>query len=356
MKHTQPKPTSKYKHFCSAAFILLFLCSGISAQTIEQWIDIELIDTTNYAQYGTEHVPDSGYPVTQLFDADFSTCWVSRININEAYPLLYIVAPQDIADNFVLNIFSGYGKSQALFLKNARPEKIRVSLNTAVLPDGYVSELMIHPLILKSSDKHTIVLTDTFGLQSINLQNVLDEFWPKHLHNLSLFEALDSFSSYAPLVILELEILSVFPGTTYEDICISEFFFSNCFVSSKKCAPCNHIKNVYLNEEGNTLLADIEKQNTSIVFTDKESILEIIGLTPDKRWAILISIPRESEGRVETLYRIIDVLGQEDISQKVADLFPNHNAGGFVHFEEEDGKNYIIIQNISSTDTRVELR
>ena len=67
MKHTQPKPTSKYKHFCSAAFILLFLCSGISAQTIEQWIDIELIDTTNYAQYGTEHVPDSGYPVTQLY-------------------------------------------------------------------------------------------------------------------------------------------------------------------------------------------------------------------------------------------------------------------------------------------------
>ena len=133
-------------------------------------------------------------------------------------------------------------------------------------------------------------------------------------------------------------------------------FFSNCFVSSKKCAPCNHIKNVYLNEEGNTLLADIEKQNTSIVFTDKESILEIIGLTPDKRWAILISIPRESEGRVETLDRIIDVVGQEDISQKVADLFPNHNAGGFVHFEEEDGKNYIIIQNISSTDTRVELR
>lgn len=233
MKYTLTNPKIKYMRLFSAIFLFFVLCSGIKAQKLDQWVDIALVDTMHYGAFYSKNIPDLRYPPAQLFDANLSTCWVSRMPKDKTYPSIYILIPRNITSNFALNIFSGYGKSQSLFLKNARPEKIRISLNTGVVPDGYTSEWGVFGKILNSSNKQTFSLTDTYGVQQIDLQNLVAEFSPKHVRNLSLYKSLDKVPIYDTLVILKLEILSVFPGTSSEDVCISEIFFNDCFVSSK---------------------------------------------------------------------------------------------------------------------------
>ncbi|MDD2411275.1 MAG: hypothetical protein PHR79_00005 [Bacteroidales bacterium] len=356
MKYTLTNPKIKYMRLFSAIFLFFVLCSGIKAQKLDQWVDIALVDTMHYGAFYSKNIPDLRYPPAQLFDANLSTCWVSRMPKDKTYPSIYILIPRNITSNFALNIFSGYGKSQSLFLKNARPEKIRISLNTGVVPDGYTSEWGVFGKILNSSDKQTFSLTDTYGVQQIDLQNLVAEFLPQHIRNLSIYKTLDKFPIYDTLVILKLEILSVFPGTSSEDVCISEIFFNDCFVSSKSCSPCGRAKNVYLNEEANTLLVDTDKKKANAIFVDNKSVLQIFEMTSDKRWAILLLTNPDPSNRAKAEYRVIDVLGEEDASKKIENVFPNYKVGDFVSFKEKDGRDHLVIQEKSGKKIYVELR
>lgn len=219
------KPISKPGHYYSLMLLLFLFCPVISAQTMDNWEEIFLFDTIKYTLYGTEHIPDQHYPPSQLFDDDYATCWVSRVLNDSIYPSVFIALPKDLTNNMSLSIFSGYGKSESLFLKNARPGKVQVSFYTALVPDGYVTEYGLLCKALQSPYHETIFLADTFGVQEIPLQNSYEKFKPYHQKVLLRYKSNIDFSLLDTIPLLKIEILSVYPGTTYDDICISEIFF-----------------------------------------------------------------------------------------------------------------------------------
>ena len=315
-----------------------------------------MTDTMEYTFFGTEHISDFRYPPSQLFDASFSTCWVSYMRNDSTYPSVFIAMPENLTNNIILNIFSGYGKSETLFMKNSRPGKIQISLHTAIVPDGYVSEYGLLCKVFQSPYQKTFILKDTFGLQKISLQNIYEKFKSHHNKVLSEYKSRFDFPLLDTLVLFKMEILSIYPGTAYDDICISEVFFNNCYISAAGQAFDSSIGNVYVNEDENTLLVDTENQNAVAVYNEPESILQIADITNDNSWAILISVPLETQGRVETQYRIIDLLNKEEMSDTIKNLIPDYRVGEPLYFEQMNGKNYLVFQRLPDKVRKIELR
>ncbi len=345
---------SRYRPCYSFIVLLFLLCPDIHGQTSYKRTDIHLVDTMEYTLFSSEHIPDFRYPPAQLFDADFSTCWVSHIRERSDYPSVFVALPENLTKYTTLNIFSGYGKSESLYLKNSRPKEIQISFYTAFVPDGYVSE---HGLLCKAFQfphHETVILKDTFGIQSINFKAGYEEFKSFHQEVLDEYKTHFDFPLLDTLVLAKIEINSVYPGTVYDDICISELFFNDCYISAAGNTSFKNIDRIYTNETENTLLIDTEKQTAIVVYNEQESILQIADITPDDRFAILISVPIEVGGRVETQYRIIDLESKEEISGIIEDIIPDYNAGEPVFFEYRDLKINLVLQ--SNMLNKIELR
>ena len=88
----------------------------------------------------------------------------------ENHPALFIKVPGNIPiDKLILNIFSGYGKNKALYLKNAHPRKLRLTIYAAFHPEDCSTEVANLYIIEKFADTRYIDLADTFGVQSFPL-------------------------------------------------------------------------------------------------------------------------------------------------------------------------------------------
>lgn len=349
------KLTSKYRPYYSFILLLFLLCPYIHGQITDNWTEIRLVDTLEYTLFGTEHIPDIQYPPDQLFDADFSTCWVSHMRNGSTYPSVFVALPKNLTKDIILSVFSGYGKSKSLFLKNARPEKIQISLHTALVPDGYVSEHGLLCKVYQSPFQETVVLKDTFGIQNINLQNVYEQFKPYHFDVLAKYKSHFDFPLLDTLVLVKIGISSTYPGTYYKDICLSEIFFNDCYISAIGKASNRRVDSIYINEAENTLLVDTDEQMAVAVYHEQESILQIADYTPDNKFAVLIMVPLEIAGRVETQYRIVDLLNKEEISGMIDTLIPDYKAGEPVYLEQKDGKNFVVFPQ-SERINRIELR
>jgi hypothetical protein len=309
--------------------IIPFITNSILAQEKLKWVDISLTDSIKYVQFDVHTVSNIRYSPANLFDAKSNTCWVSGTNQSEMSSL-YLKLPD--SDNIVMNIFSGYGKSSNLYLQNARPKKINLNLYVAVNPEGYVSENGFLYKAVKFPHTQVIQLTDNFGVQSIPFdfsKKDLNEFRNKASHS---FDSAFKIPKANSCLILELEIIETFPGTNYDDVCISELFFNDRFVSFHPVFP-NQISRVYLNHTENILLLDNEIKQGIIAYKDTSSILQIIEVSKNKKYAILIAMPAEIQGRAETTYLLVDLLNRKMINPQLEKYTGNYLSGNEIYFD-----------------------
>lgn len=288
MNSIPKKLISKYRHFFS--FMLVFLSviyfSVLKAQTNST--EIVLVDTMAYTHFGLKQISHKNYPPSHLFDSKVNTCWVSAFNNNSLTKPVYIRVPEISSDSIIVNIFSGYGKSESLYNKNSRPKEVQLTYYSAYTPDGHVSENAYQCEAYQLPVKQIISLKDTFGVQCFQLlynTNNFVEHQKRILENRNLFKnnLIDTFS------LVKLEIIDVWEGSQYkDDICISEIYFNDCYMSHVNNNDYE-IKRVYLNAEENELLID-KADTTIVVYTDKASVLQSIQLSDDKKWAILITM------------------------------------------------------------------
>ena len=145
---------------------VVFTAKIASAQSKTEWIDIFLPDTTEYVQFKVSSEINYRYPPSNLFDAKLNTCWVSGSDKSPAISSIFIKLPQ--LTDIVINIFPGHGKSKELFIQNARPKEIRLSIFAAINPDGYVSEYGAIYKIVQFHREQIVHLADSFGIQSVH--------------------------------------------------------------------------------------------------------------------------------------------------------------------------------------------
>ncbi len=354
MNSIPKKLISKFRHFCGfmLVFLLAICFSVLKAQTNS--IEIVLVDTLAYTHFGLKQMSHKNYPPSHLFDSNVKTCWVSAFNDHSVTKPLYIRVPDISSDSMIINIFSGYGKSESLYNKNSRPKEIQLTYYSAYLRDGHVSENAYQCEACQLPIKQIISLKDTFGVQRFQLlynTNNFVEHQKRILENRNIYNnsVIDTFS------LVKLEIMDVWEGDKYkDDICISEIYFNDCYMSHIKNSNYE-IKRVYLNAEENELL--IEKADTTIaVYTDKASVLQNIQLSDDRKWAILIAMPAERAGRTETSYLVVDIVAKKVINQELTHYFSGYNLGDPIFLKECNGEAFLIYDMENNETDKIKLR
>ncbi len=320
-------------------FTIIFpTVNTVSAQDNKGIKEIGLLDKNNsmpgfsYVEFNSSDIKDffkaeksSKYPSVNLFDGYFKTCWVAGNTKTNKTHLLYIKTNKNIdVDKLILNIFSGYGKSKTLYNANARPKQIKVSVFAGFYPDGFSTETTSLYLIKKFSSK-TFELADTFSVQSfplgikkesfLNFQNKTKKkcktFSGKEYNELKYGQNIKLTSS----LILKIEVISSYPGTKYSDICISEIFFNDRFVTAYP-GRYNRINNVYIKGD-NTLLADYNDKKEVVIFKDTSSVFTMVDYPQKSNWAILHYVPNNEVGsRIEELYALIDLKNKKNAEKK----------------------------------------
>ncbi len=354
-------------------FVILLLLSGkLTAQTDKNMHEILLLQKSAfnpYVAFTSDDMSDffnpqndNSYPSTQVFDGDFKTCWVAGSAKSEKKPALYVRLPKAIPlDRLILNIFSGYGKSEKLFYANARPKKIRLTLLAAFYPEGLSTEVADLYLIKEAPSDKTVELADTFGVQSISLRwdkDALLAFQKEAAkqcrsfsgENYKTMSGSNVPSSFIPYFILKMDILETYSGKTYNDICVSEIFFNNRFVTAQPTDK-KTVNNVYI-ENDNTLLMDTADKKGMVVYKDPSSVFTDVEVSENKQWAILHYVPNDAVGegsRIEELYALVDLKNREIVNRKFKEYTGNDTM--FIMFSEEDGALFI-----DAEDYKIELK
>ncbi len=195
--------------------------SGEISKKIE-WIKIFLIDKNKYPLFGFNYIENKKYPPSNLFDNNLNTCWVSGSDKKNAH--LFLKLPN--TKKIVFNIFPGYGKSKTLYLQNARPKKIKFTFYSAINPSGYVSENGFQYMAAKFSQELTMQIKNNFEMQSIPI-NILQKELDNFINTISkVYDSEFKIPKAEQCLILKLEILEIYPGNKYSDVCISEIYFT----------------------------------------------------------------------------------------------------------------------------------
>lgn len=368
MINTMNRLVKGFWNFCELiiCFLMLFeflLTQNIKAQQNEEWQKIFLLDKSPfnpYVAYRSDDIKDfynpaeeKAYPSTNLFDGYLKTCWVSGSSKTNKNAVLYIRLPDSIElDKIILNIFPGYGKSESLYYANARPKQISLSLFAAFYPEGFSTEVGSSYIIKKYPLNRKIELTDTFGVQSFPLNfddKVLLEFRKEALVKAQNFndpdfkefaETLDSIS-FSPSFIIKIEITESYHGSKYDDVCISELFFNDRFITPY---PNRYpgISNVYIKDD-NTLLADFADKKGVVIYKDTSSVFTYVDWPENKNWAVLFHVNNDAVGegsRVEELYSLIDLKNREVVDSKF-EKYTGHSTMFIILEVDDEGRVYI---------------
>jgi len=138
-------------------------------------------------------------------------------------------------------------------------------------------------------------------------------------------------------LILRLEVLESRPGTRYDDICISEIFFNDRLVSPRPLSVPS-IESVYVSEDEHALLMDTPDEKEMTVYRDGDSVLQLMETSENGKWAILIAMPAEIEGRAETTYLLVNCYNREVVNAQLESITGDYLAGNEMYFETgEDG-------------------
>jgi len=343
MKFTQRKPTKVFRNYYKFLFFLIIyiFINNLSAQDKLNWIDISLVDTIEYVSFDVSNVVNTKYPPSNLFDSKLNTCWVNSSD-KTSKSSLYLKLPE--SDNIVINIFSGYGKSKVLHSQNARPKKLKFTIFAAVNPDGYVSEIGTQYKAFKFQQEQIVNLADNIAVQSIPLYFLREDLIDFASMVSRSFDSKFKLPKADECLILQTEILETFEGTKYNDVCISEIFFNDRFISPGP-APKNNISKVYTNQDENTILVDTKAKQGNIIYSEPSSVLQIIEVSKNKKWAIAISMPAEIQGRVETKYLLVDLVNRKIVNSQLEKSTGNYYSGNEMYFETANDNVLYLLYN-----------
>jgi hypothetical protein len=294
----------------------------------------------------------SKYPSVNLFDGNIASCWVAGKLKQENKSELYVKIPQEIFYNkLIFNIFSGYGKSRSLFLKNARPLKIHLSIFASQQPQGYSTEVANLYLLNKTVIVDTVImLADTFGVQLFKLkldnkkiERCLQETLKKcKCFNGKDFKVQDNLDiKFAPSLIMKLIIQDVYQGTQYDDICISEIFFNNRFVSSCS-AVYKQINNVYIKND-NIFMVEYADKREEELFRDESAVFTMTDWEKNINFAILHYVHNDAvneSSRIEEQYMLIDLKSGKDITKEI-EKYSGIYLNNFTIYKNKSGKVYL---------------
>lgn len=147
------------------------------------------------------------YSVGKISDHDPKTAWVEGVK-GQGIGEVLIVPCLDLKKP--VKIWAGFGKSDAVFSSNSRPKKIRTVVIRSPRGEAAQDGTVYKDLTLIAEG--TALLIDKNGYQNLPVPKFkIETYLPKD------FDQKVEYQYF-----LGIEILEVYPGSKYEDTCISE--------------------------------------------------------------------------------------------------------------------------------------
>ena len=175
--------------------------AALSRYIAEKRIPVQYLKYSASSVLKTDAINKYNYNPETLFDNDLSTAWVEGVFGNGEGEWVEIEFMENVRNVVGIGIINGYTKREAIYNANSRIKKIQLEV--------YGGERSMQPY------KRTIIELKQKQFNELN-KNVGAPFidWLADIGNLP----------YGRTNKIKLTILEVYPGTKYEDTCISELY------------------------------------------------------------------------------------------------------------------------------------
>jgi len=238
------------------------------------------------------------YRMQNLFDGYAGSSWAEG---NEGAGLgetLTLAIPHG-ADTIAL--VNGFARSADLFVKNNRVKEFTLIVERGYSPSGYVTEQGPVLFTMPLSAPVNLPVKDTRQLQTLHLPLSWKEIDRKREIMDRAFEAFSLMEgypgTYESYFLLDLQISAVYPGSRWDDTCLSEI---RIFNKKKIHVTSVETRNgmLYYREEG---------RPEKVLFRDPGVILDLLAVSPERRWCIAYGQYIEPERMRETAYLIFHI-------------------------------------------------
>jgi len=229
----------------AAAILLLTSVSLLAAEPYEVMLYEEETEWASSELTETIRGKSVTYSVLNAIDQDPSSCWVEAAEGNGIGEYIAFEV-QDPVDSLLIT--NGFARSASLYEKNGRVKTFAVTPILAVTAPGLVTETDARLFFAyEASPAKTISLEDTRGEQTIGMP------WSYDAQEDFILESMESFADDFPqfsemisreyektygddesgyfydfmrmnyvLYCLKLEIVEVYPGSKYQDTCLTD--------------------------------------------------------------------------------------------------------------------------------------
>lgn len=297
-------------------WFLALLCLSAATAVAQDWEEIALSGSKGQyhnasSQLGAaegweETEAGRKYSPANLVDWDFSTTWAEGDPGDGTGQTVWLEIPPDCR---IFNIFSGYGKSRDLYLKNNRPKRIKLSCYAGVSPPGYVTEIAQCFRARKYPGDLYFELKDTFGLQSFPFPVAYQELEDLLRQVRADSRPGDSLSPDPSCLILRLDIVEVYRGTKWNDACISEVFFGSIYVADHRRPRYAGARNIRVDPKNEgRILADLPGKKNAVIYSDPGYVLGLAEISPSLHWATVMRMDAGAgAGRRQTEWLLLDI-------------------------------------------------
>lgn len=331
---------------------LLLFVSGFSPDN--NWISLSFIGNSCCSSELNPGNPFEGemgqYGARNLYDNNPATAWVEGV---KGYGTgEYFISDLGFRLPGKIEIRNGYQKSESIFKKNSRVKSAQITLYAGFHIPGDVTEiaeLYWAKPIWKGS---VVTLSDAMGLQEIPLPVDMEVAFRERVSLTSDFkttfrERLELASEFeTPMELhyfLKFEIIDVYPGSSWDDTCISDILFSN--MVTDPVSDDEIIRKVYDSDNRSQVIFDTDIRS-EIVLVDMKELREfketeqgvsmaitLMDTSPDKEWAQVDFMFSAAGSRVEEYPVLYHIRSGRRIGNDIMD-----NPGGMYGFTEKDGK------------------
>ncbi|HUS86786.1 MAG TPA: hypothetical protein VMW76_06070 [Bacteroidales bacterium] len=265
----------------------------------------------------------SRYGGQNMFDNNPATAWVEGEKGYGKGISLYVSAGEEIIES--MSVRNGYQKSNDLFTKNSRVKNIRISIMAGFFIEGQVTEFESVYHARQIGESKMIILADVNDEQNIKLPWKYSEI--EEAKEIALEDFRNDFRVYLERAremcptcppgpdfkfILKLEIVDVYPGSAWDDTCISELIAITAKPDRDDIPAGDKIEEVYEDPETGKIFVDTDARK-GIVLVDEKEVAEakelnedehlsitLMDVSPEKEWAqVDFMLSHEGAGRVE---------------------------------------------------------
>ncbi len=314
-----------------------------------------------YSFQSTSELNDPGshqlgqYGMRTLFDGDTYTGWSEGVEGSGIGEALWLQVPEGCDTLAVIN---GFARSLNLFQKNNRVQELKAELYYALLPEAMVSEL--GPVYLSSPTGASISLRlkDSPQLEVYSLKLDWDRIAAGYERVSAAYPDFADREGLPPYLqertyLLRLEIRDVYPGTAWDDTCLTELRAFNARALSAA--------EVYSREGQLWYTASVSSGGTGspgeqrrMLYQERGVAYEPIELGPQGRWLTAIRTPLDGSGRVATDFRLFKLPYPEPV--ELAAFSKTVRAGGIpVGFDQRRGALQLLMDDGSEIELRADL-